>query len=901
MSQYEAQTVLLGTHVSEQIDGTNDNNLVIGLSGDDQITTQNGEDVVHGDFVSDNLLSGSDIATSFAQYGETGAWTVTEEANGHTSMSQSVQTQAGEVYSISFDLATNYGSGTVSGAVEVLWNGEVIGSFDTNSATFSAETLTFAGIDGLGELTFRSIDAPEPSGPEINTDGPIFYYASQMEIGGTTVEVSAFAEGQANIYQVMNGTLQVFDPATETYSQAGVDATVTVNAVGYNTQDNMIYGIAVRDGVDSLGNPISQSDLVMLDATGASYRIGETPYRSWTGDFDSDGNLWAFHSSMDRITMIDVDNVDANDVVATKTFKFPANMITDQLWDVAFDPATQCFSGVTRPSAEGEPGLLYTIDISGVESGGEPVFTTTQVIGTLIDGVMHDGMPAITFGAAIYDADGNLYVAGNSGDHDMNDATPSSGGIYRVITDPQTGVTYLELVASSPRSSSNDGTADPRAIDPFADVDTVASVLIRQPTLTVTPDGENTYNDTVETGGGSDEIYGGLGDDVVAGQSDNDRIVGGTGDDRLFGGNSDQNTPVVNDWYDEDGNRFDHLGTLMRADDDVLYGGQGNDELHGSAGHDELFGGVGQDSLNGGSGFDTLNGGHGDDVLAGGSERDVLYGGEGSDALIGGSGTDSLFGGADADDLRGGSESDLLNGGLGNDLLYGGLGDDELIGDAGDDLLYGSTGNDTLNASSGTNQLFGGSGNDDLTGGSGVDTLDGGSGSDELSGEAARDILKGGTGDDFLFGGSDKDKLYGGSGDDHIYGGSGSDYINASKGDDLIYAGSGRDKILMGSGHDAVYGGADSDWFVFNSADRDGRADVIHDFTRDGTENDRLDFRKLSLIEQDQTEAEWIADHVIQNADHSVTIDIGTLSVTLIDHNDLGTDFYTQVCDGLQL
>ena len=415
MSQNETQTVLLGTQVSEHIDGTNTNDLVVGLSGDDSIITQGGNDFVHGDFVNDNLLAGTETATSFAQYSETGAWSLTEEAGGHTSMTQSVQTQVGEIYSISFDLAgqTN-GSGTVSGAVEVLWNGEVIGSFNTNSASFSAETLTFTGIDGVGDLTFRSIDSAESSGPAINIDGPIFHYDTQMNIDGTLVDAKAFAEGQANIYQVINGTLQVFDPQTETYYKAGLDATVTVNAIGFNTQDNMIYGVAVRDGIDSLGNPISQTDLVMLDATGASYRIGETPYRSWTGDFDADGNLWAFQSSMDRLTLIDVDNVDANGVVATQTFKFPANMITDQLWDVAFNPATQSFSGVTRPSAEGEPGLLYTIDISPVASDGQPVFTTTQVTGTLIDGVMHDGMPAVTFGAAIYDADSNLYVAGTA-------------------------------------------------------------------------------------------------------------------------------------------------------------------------------------------------------------------------------------------------------------------------------------------------------------------------------------------------------------------------------------------------------------------------------------------------------------------------------------------------------
>ncbi len=899
MSLNETQTTLIGTHVSEQIDGTNGSDLVVGLSGDDIIQTLAGDDLVYGDFVDTNLLNATDTATSFAQYGETGAWTVTDEGNGHSSMTQSVETQEGEVYSISFDLAANYGSGTVSGAVEVLWNGEVIGSFDTNSASFSAETMNFTGISGVGELTFRSIESEDDAGPAINTDGPIFHYDAQMEVGGETVDVQAFAEGQANIYQVINGTLHVFDPQTETYSQAGVDATVTINAIGFNTEDDMIYGIAVGNGVDSLGNPISNADLVMMDATGASFRIGETPYRSWTADFDAGGNLWAFHSSMDRITMIDVDNVDANGVVATQTFTFPKSMVTDQLWDVAFDPETQRFSGVTRPAAEGQPGILYTIDISAVASGGEPIFETAEITGTLINGVMHSGLPAITFGAAIYDADGNFYVAGNSGDHDMNDSTASAGGIYRVVTDPITGAIYLELVATAPRSRSNDGTADPRAMDPFAEIDQYATVLIRNPELVLTDEGENTYDDTFHVGAGADEIYGGLGDDIVAGESGNDNISGGTGDDQLFGGGSGQ-TPSIEDYYDEFGNRYDMDGNLLAADDDQLYGGVGNDTLHGAAGHDLLDGGVGNDSLNGGSGFDTLDGGEGDDILAGGSESDVLNGGEGHDELVGGSGTDVLSGASGSDTLSGGADADTLDGGIGDDLLYGGLGDDLLIGGAGNDALEGSTGNDTLSSDSGANLLYGGSGDDHLTGGSGVDSLFGGSGDDTLSGGDARDILKGGTGNDFIFGGDDKDKLYGGSGADQIIGDQGSDYINAGIGDDTIYGGSGNDKILMGGGNDLGFGGDGSDWFVFNTADLDGRTDMIMDFTRHSGESDRLDFRSLDLLDSLSFQ-EWCEAHVTQNADFSVSINIGSYSLTLLDHENLQSDFLGTVTDGLQL
>lgn len=890
----------LGTHVSETLDGTNNSDVVLGLSGDDTITSSGGDDIVYGDFILSNLLVGTQGATSFAQYGETGAWDVKNEASGHTSMTQSVETNAGENYAISFDLAANYGAQSLSGAVEVLWNGEVISSFDTNSATFSAHSINFAGTGGPGELTFRSIDSTDTSGPVINTDGPIYYYNQQKTIGGQSVEVKAIAEGQTNIYQVLNGTLQVFDPIDESYAKAGNNATVTVNAIGFNVEDNLIYGLAVSNGRDSLGNSVSQSDLVMLDAQGDSYLIGSTPYRSWTGDFDSDGNLWAFQSSMDQITMIDVSNVDANGDVATQTFKFPKSMVKDQLWDVAFDAVSQSFFGVTRASSEGSTSTLYKIDVSAVQDGGVPIFETFDVTGTKIDGVMNVGLPAITFGAAIHDADGNLYVAGNDGDHDMDDATESAGGIYRVVSNKD-GTVHLEMMAGSPKSYSNDGAADPRAMDPFTEVDVSASVLIRNLDVVTAPNASDSYDDKIDNGSGADHSNGGIGADTIAGQTGNDTLLGGDGDDALFGGNSTQSSPVQIYTYDAAGNRYDENGALLAEENDNLSGGAGQDFIHGGSGHDILDGGTGRDDLNGGSGFDTLMGGEGDDHLASGSENDELHGGIGNDVLIGGDGADLMFGDEGLDDLRGGSGADTMDGGAGNDILNGGIGNDIMTGGTGNDTLLGSTGNDDMRAAFGDNSFDGGSGNDILTGGTGIDEMIGGSGHDTLLGEGGRDIMKGGTGDDRLFGGADKDKLYGGSGNDEIDGGQGSDYINAGSGDDVIYAGAGRDKILMGSGADEVWGGSDTDWFAFATSDADRTIDTIHDFTHDGSENDRLDFRKFNVLQDGTSQEDWFDLYVVQNADFSVTIDFGDMTVNLIDHGGNQEQFLSQVFDGFQL
>lgn len=890
----------IGTHLSDDLQGTKDTDYVVGLSGDDVIRTTSGDDVIFGDFLDTNLLNGTEGATSFAQYGETGAWTVTTGPDGHSSMTQNIETKVGEVYSINFELAANYGAGSLSGAVDVLWNGEVIDSFDTNSASFSGHDVTFKGTGGGGALTFRSVESTQDTGPVINTDGPVYYYEQEMQIGDEPVNVRAFAEGQANIYQVINGTLQVFDPQNGTYEKAGAAATVTVNAIGFNIQDNLIYGLAVANGFDSLGNTVSSSDLVMMDASGSSFRIGSTPYRSWTGDFDADGNLWAFQSSMDRLTKIDVDNVDANGNMVVQKFDFPRDMITDQLWDVAFDAASSSFFGVARASSEGAASTLYQIDISTVADGGIPVISTTSITGTIIDGVLQDGIPQITFGAAIHDADGNLYVGGNGGDHDMNDDTPIAGGIYRVVQHAD-GTATLELVATSPRSYSNDGTADPRAMDPFAEIDQYAAVLIRSLTVETTTGGDTTYDDTVDSGAGADVSDGGIGDDSIAGQSGNDLLLGGDGDDELFGGNADQTGPTVVHTYDELGHIYDAFGNLLAEENDTLFGGAGSDMVHGAAGNDHLDGGTESDIVIGGSGFDTLYGGTGDDELSGGSENDDIHGGEGADALIGGAGADVMWGDAGHDTLRGGEGDDRMDGGAGSDLLNGGLGDDVIEGGQGDDVLEGSTGNDVLTDGHGTNTFDGGSGNDQMTGGTGIDSMIGGSGDDILSGGGARDVLKGGTGNDTLHGGDDKDKLYGGSGNDVIEGGAGSDYINAAQGDDIIHAGQGRDKILMGAGNDIASGGTDTDWFVFRSVDLDDSTDTILDFTHNGVENDRLDFRLLDLTSNDLSEDQWKADHVVQNANSSVSITLDDYTLTLLNHNDLADEFYVQVLDALEL
>lgn len=852
----------IGTGLSDQHDGGNLDETLIGLAGNDSLSGQAGNDVLYGDYAQDNLLDGTAGATSFDDYAASGDWTVTDLEDGHQEMSQEVATEIGGVYSLNLDMAANFAGGQTGGAIEVLVDGQVIAVLSTQSGAFETHELQFTADSTSTEITFRSVPA-EVQGPVIDTSTPAFHYDREMEIAGQTVTVAAFADGQANLYQVLNGTLHVFDVETQTYQVAGVQGTVNVNSMGFNAQDDMLYAIAVDSGVDSLGQPVARADLVMIDALGQSYRIGETPYRSWTGDFDDQGNLWSFQSSMDHIAVIDVDQRDANGNPVTTVHDLPNDLLNVPVYDVAFDTATQSFYGVARPPAEGADTILLVIDISG----SEPQFSTVPVTSTVVDGATLPGAPALTYGAAIVDADGTLFVGGNAGDHDMNNATASAGAIYQVVIDPQTAEASLHLVEEAPKSSSNDGAADPTAQSPFAPVDLSASVLVTDITLVATTEGALSYDDSLSGNAGHDSLSGGIGSDTLIGGSAGDLLQGDDGNDNLHGGAGADGASGIISTYDDQGLRYDQYGNLLPEDDDILMGGAGTDTLAGSAGHDTLDGGADADVLTGGSGFDALYGGDGADELSGGADADLLSGGDGADLLQGGSGNDALFGDAGQDTLSGGSGDDALSGGNGADQMSGGSGNDTLRGEYDADHLDGGSGNDALHGGHGADILKGGSDNDTLQGGDGKDTLDGGAGNDQLSGDAGRDTLKGGSGNDQLSGGGDKD------------------YLNGGSGDDMLQGGGGSDRIYMGAGTDIATGGAGADRFVFRSEDLDGGSDVITDFT--AGDGDSLDLRELGL-QGDM--AAWFQSNVtvVNGQDVAVALDSNTRLLLQQAADDIG-------------
>ena len=651
--------------------------------GADTINAGDGDDLVYGDNAQDNLLrTGGDGLNSISQFVESGAWNGSSDPETDAPMmSQRVETEAGETYNFSFDVAANLPAGVTAGTVEVLWNGEVIDTLTTTTGTFQSHTISIDGTGEVGELSLRNTplenDGSVDMGPQINTDTPIFSYQKTMEIGGQEADVAAFAPGQAKLYQVISGQLKVFDPATSEYVDAGEPAAVKVNAIGFNVEDDMVYGIAKSNGVDALGNPITTKDLVMMDAEGSTYRMGKTPVGDYVGDFDDSGNLWTFQSSINRITKIDVDNLDANGNPVSTNYYLPKEFLEGNTYDIAFNAKDQSFYAVEPPSTLGGNGTLHRIDVSNFDGGGgTPELTSIPISGTLFEGEMLSGMPKGAYGAVFMDGEGNLYAGLNRGDHDLDGATASKGAIYKINFDFDTGSAYTEFMAESQATGSNDGAVDPRAVDPFSEIDPTASVQIRNIELTAAE-------------GGDDKLRGGDGNDEMYGNAGNDTLQGGTGDDTLSGDEGD----------------------------DKVFGGTGNDSMSGGDGNDTLKGGEGNDTMDGGDGNDYLAGKDGDDDMRGGAGDDKLSGGTGNDRLQGDAGSDKLWGGDGDDWAFGGINSDTLDLGAGNDTGLGGAGEDRLKGREGNDFLDGGAGKDHIIGGEGSDTISGGAGNDHLWGG----------------------------------------------------------------------------------------------------------------------------------------------------------------------------------------
>jgi Ca2+-binding RTX toxin-like protein len=280
-------------------------------------------------------------------------------------------------------------------------------------------------------------------------------------------------------------------------------------------------------------------------------------------------------------------------------------------------------------------------------------------------------------------------------------------------------------------------------------------------------------NAVVAADGGNDTLDGGAGDDVIDGGDGDDRLSGGLGNDNLDGGAGTLDRVVFSGAHSD--YTFDITGTNTVVVTDTVNGGGADtitnfEEIEFSDGIFDLFvgtntddnfpsGGTGllEDFFIGGDGADTLNGGSGNDVYIGGAGDDLIQPGPGADTVYAGTGNDTVWLSAD-DFVDGGDGIDTF------DATFGNFGEtvtftsdtggstDNLTTFENMEVFISGDGADSYDASLATADLTiqTGADNDTVKGGSGNDSIDGGSGNDTFlfDDNGGSDTLSGGLGTD---------------------------------------------------------------------------------------------------------------------------------------------------------
>jgi Ca2+-binding RTX toxin-like protein len=426
----------------------------------------------------------------------------------------------------------------------------------------------------------------------------------------------------------------------------------------------------------------------------------------------------------------------------------------------------------------------------------------------------------------------------------------------------------------------------------------------------VSADPDAGTSNTVDTGAGTDTVYGDNGADFVTGHSagsevdtffggpDTDVLMGGYGKDKLFGGDGDDyliaepstvGAPNSTSDFIGGARTVMHTATNAAPQEKLLVGGGGHDRIYGGDGgakiygdhrdftcsidsglagpessppseagvlgtdaSDLIIGGNGVDDVNAGGGNDNVQAKGGDDFVCGSADKDTIDAGTGADKVWGGSGDDLVYGSDGADHLYGND---------GKDTIYGGNDADIIEGNASDDTLFGGDANDTIIG--GTREIGDPDGSDTISGDTGNDLLIGDNGeadpSDDVNGKRVGAVFDlDGThpsygAADLIYGSTGEDSAYGGLGNDVVSGGDDDDYIEGNNGQDTLHGDNGQDDIIGGSSQSVsgsglgIVGYPDDSDTISGGPDQDAILGDNGSIARDGTGSDFTQGRGMTV------------------------------------------------------
>lgn len=420
---------------------------------------------------------------------------------------------------------------------------------------------------------------------------------------------------------------------------------------------------------------------------------------------------------------------------------------------------------IKATSATGETA---TIDLSSLTFGDNWTMGTGSDIIKLTGDLGNDSLMGSTKNDHISGGEGNDSLAGNTGIDTLNgDAGDDQFDMTTDFTsddsvDGGTGNDTLTIDSYS-GALTNVSNMETIVFQTGMDVTSVSDTLIESgKTLTVDASavsGSSSFDGSGEsdginfvTGAQNDVLWGGSGNDTFTMTTGMDHVQGQDGDDR-----------------------FD-MGSDLRADD-VVYGGSGNDSLYVTDTNNN------SDDFSQVKDMEFIELGASDaweiatDTLVTSGKTltmdatattslifDASAETDGHYNILGSDGGNTLTGGAGNDTLQGGSGTDVLDGGAGSNILsYASSTSGVSINLADQTASGGDTAGDTITWSS-----FSG-----IIGGKCTDTLTGDANANQITGGDWADVLVGGAGNDtFYYDTGDVDSgetVDGGSGIDRIY------------------------------------------------------------------------------------------------------------------------------------
>lgn len=299
----------------------------------------------------------------------------------------------------------------------------------------------------------------------------------------------------------------------ENHSHQGVTDTGRLNALGFNPNDRFVYGWSY-----TLRQPVRVHSDWSAEALTDNANITDRDF--YVGDVSIPENrYYVYHpGSSYGLYYFELDPDNQNYLVMTKV---PGSETMNlSIADMAFHPSN---------------GLAYTVDRNGNLYSIDPATGASEwMADTGISG---------TFGAAYFDAEGNLYVGKNQ-----------DGKIFRVSIDA--GIYEAELFSSGPSSTFNDGFRC-----------AIADVVVDQANLLDFGDAPDSYGTTIESNGARHGLQSNASAlDPSASASDP----------------SNQNTQAFNDVF-ADGQSSVRLGTAVDGESNAYAyplsdGESGNDE-----------------------------------------------------------------------------------------------------------------------------------------------------------------------------------------------------------------------------------------------------------------------------------------------------------------------------------